>query len=255
MLTAIKQFNYNLGDKVAIVTGAARGIGESIAYGLAASKASLIIIDIKESLFIVEKKMKEYGFICDAMIVDVADRAQVRNMVKSCINVYGKIDILINNASISNPSLFSDMSEDVWENMIQTNLTSVFYCCKEVLPYMVKERKGKIVNFSSVNAQFGAKETAHYCAAKGGVESLSKSLAREIGPYNIQVNVISPGFIDTAMLELMPQSQKDKLIRRIPLGRLGLPADFIGASLFLVSEASDYITGQVINVNGGFFMS
>jgi len=147
------------------------------------------------------------------------------------------------------------MSEDVWENMIQTNLTSVFYCCKEVLPYMVKERKGKIVNFSSVNAQFGAKETAHYCAAKGGVESLSKSLAREIGPYNIQVNVISPGFIDTAMLELMPQSQKDKLIRRIPLGRLGLPADFIGASLFLVSEASDYITGQVINVNGGFFMS
>ena len=255
VLNTKTKFECDLTDQVAIVTGGGRGIGECIAYGLAESKAVVFIVDILDQVFNVKNKMNRLGYTCDAMIVDVADRVQVRKMAEKCINTYNKIDVLVNNASVSTPSMFSDMTDDNWNKTVQTNLTSVFYCCQEVIPHMIKQRKGKIVNFSSVNAQFGAKQTAHYCAAKGGVESLSKALARELGPHNIQVNVISPGFIDTAMLDLMPNSQKERLVKRIPLGRLGFPTDLVGPVVFLVSDASAYITGQILNVNGGFFMT
>jgi len=255
VLNSKKKFRCDLTDEVAIVTGGGRGIGECIAYGLAESKASVFIVDILDQVFNVKEKINRLGYTCDAMIVDVADRGQVSKMVEKCINTYSKIDVLVNNASVSKPSTFLDMTDDNWNKTVQTNLTSVFYCCQEVIPYMVERRKGKIINFSSVNAQFGAKQTTHYCAAKGGVESLSKALARELGPHNIHVNVISPGFIDTAMLDLMPSSQKERLVKRIPLGRLGAPTDVVGPVVFLASDASAYVTGQIINVNGGFFMA
>jgi NAD(P)-dependent dehydrogenase (short-subunit alcohol dehydrogenase family) len=250
-----QKVRFHFADDVAIVSGAGRGIGECIAYGLAESKARIFIVDVLDQISEVKEKINRTGYTCDAMIVDAADREQVRNMVKRCINTYGKIDVLINNASVNNPSLLLDMTDDNWQKTVQNNSTSVFYCCHEVIPHMIKHGKGKTIKFSSVRAQFGAKQTAHYCAAKGGVESLSKAMAREPGPYNMQVNVISPGFIDTAMLDLMPKSQKEKLVRRIRLERLGSRTVVVGPVLFLASDASAYMTGQVLNVNGGFFMA
>ena len=246
---------YDLKRQVAIVTGGARGIGQALARGLSEAKARVVIADKSDEVFGVERRIRSLGYDCKAILADVGDRRDVRKMVKKCINKYGRVDIMVNNAAISTPSSFGNLDEANWLETIGVNLTGVFHCCKEVVPYMIEQGGGTIINFSSVNAQFGARETAHYCASKGGVESLSKALARELGAYKIRVNVISPGFVDTPMLDLMPPAQREKLVRRIPLGRLGHPRDFIGPVLFLSSAGSEYITGQTININGGFFMS
>jgi NAD(P)-dependent dehydrogenase (short-subunit alcohol dehydrogenase family) len=165
----------------------------------------------------------------------------------------GKIDILGNNASISEPSDFLNKKEDNWDRVIQNNLKSVFCFCKEAVPHMIKQKKGKTINSSSINGALGAKETAHYNAAKAGVESLTKSLlARELGPYHILVNAILPSSTDTKMLSSMPDIQKQKLVRRIPLKRLGNPEDCIWPVLFLSSDGSNYITDQIIYINRNF---
>jgi len=249
------QLSFDLSGEVAIITGAAQGIGKEVAYGFAAANCSLMIVDISDKIHDVAKDIRRLKKACDSLIVDVSNLEQIKMMVKRCIQRHNKIDILINNASISKPSSFLKMTNKDWDKTLANNLNSVFYCCKEVVPYMIEQNKGKIVNFSSINAALGGKETSHYNAAKAGVESLTKSLARELGPYNIQVNVISPGFTDTRMLALMPDIHKQKLIKRIPLNRLGKPDDFIGPVLFLSSDGSNYITGQTLHVNGGFYFA
>ena len=248
-------FRYNLKGQVALITGGARGIGEAVAWGIADAKGRVLIVDKSAGVFNVEHRMRSQGYECKGLVGDVGHRPDVQMIVRKGIEKYGRIDILVNNAAISTPSSFVDLDESKWLETIRVNLTGTFLCSKEVMPYMMEQGKGTIINFSSVNAQFGAKETAHYCASKGGVESLSKALARELGPHQIRVNTISPGFVETAMLGLMPEAQKEKLVRRIPLGRLGQVSDVVGAVLFLASDDSDYITGQTININGGFFMS
>lgn len=248
------QLSCDLSGEVVIITGSAQGIGKALGYGFAAADCSLMIVDRSNKIHHVAKDIRRLNKNCDSLVVDLSNLRQVKLMVQQCIERYKKIDILINNASISRPSPFLKMTDRKWNKIITNNLNSVFYCCKEVVPHMMKQNKGKIVNFSSINVALGGKETSHYNAAKAGVESLTKSLAREFGPYNIQVNAISPGFTDTKMLSLMPDAQKQKLVKRIPLSRLAKPEDFIGPVLFLSSDGSSYITGQILHVNGGFYL-
>ncbi len=244
----------DLSGQVAIVTGAARGIGEAVACGFAQTGARTVLVDVSTKAVTLQNKLRDLGYECHAFIADVSNEFEVRAFVDQCIAEHGVIDILVNNAAISEPAQFVNLERDNWNKTLAVNLTGSFLTCREVARYMIRRKRGSIVNLSSVNAQFGAKLTAHYCASKAGIEGLSKAMARELGSYNIRVNVIAPGFIDTAMLELMPKPQKEKLVKRIPLRRLGRPADLVGTVLFLSSSASEYITGQVIGVNGGFFM-
>jgi 3-oxoacyl-[acyl-carrier protein] reductase len=142
-----------------------------------------------------------------------------------------------------------------WQKVIDVNLTSVFICTKAVLPHMIKQRRGSIINFSSVVAHTGGETSAHYTAAKAGIEGFSRTLALELGPYGIRVNVIAPGMIDTRMLALMPEEQKQKIVRKLPLRRVGRPEDLVGVTLLLASDAGSYITGQTLHINGGLFFT
>lgn len=250
----LSSLGLNLDGKVAIITGAARGIGQQIAIGLARAGADEFLVDINPEVQIVCEKVQKLGKRAVPFSGDVSQLHDVKAAVESCLKEFGKISILINNAAISTPALVNQLTNENWDKTISINLTGVFYFCREVIPHFMEQKSGKILNMSSVNAQFGGKETAHYCAAKGGVESFSKTLARELGPYHINVNVIAPGYIETDMMRLMPERQKRSIIKRIPLGRIGKPEDIVGSALLLVSDAGKYITGQVVNVNGGFFM-
>jgi 3-oxoacyl-[acyl-carrier protein] reductase len=246
------EFKVSLEGRIAIITGAARGIGRAVAESFAQAGANLLAVDILESVMIPEPA---YAPHWRGHLADVSDPSNVDCLIDCCLSEIGKPDILVNVAAISTPSPVKDMKLDNWRTNIDTNLTSVFLCSKAVLPHMIAKRSGTIISFSSVIAQTGGERSAHYSAAKAGIEAFSKSLAREVGPYGIRVNVISPGLVETRMLELMPLTQKEKLVSRLPLGRLGQPRDFIGISLFLASDAGAYITGQTIHLNGGLFMS
>lgn len=241
----------NLQGTIAIVTGAARGIGRAVAESFAWAGADVVAVDILESVMTTEGDIcrKWYGHRAN-----VSRHDEVNSLIDYCLSKVGTPDVLVNVAAISTPSLVKDMTFENWSTNIDVNLTSVFLCTKAVLPHMIDKRYGSIISFSSVVARTGGESSAHYCAAKAGIESFSKSLAREVGPYGVRVNVVSSGIIETKMLELMPAKQKEKLIKRLPLRRVGYPEDIIGLPLFLVSDAGSYITGQTIHVNGGFFM-
>lgn len=171
-----------------------------------------------------------------------------------CIARYDVVHGFLNSEAISVPEQFVRLGIGNWDRTLATNLTGIFLACKEGVPYITRRKKGSIVSLSSVNAQFGAKQTAHYCAAKAGIDGLSKAVPRELGSYNIRVNVVAPGFIDAAMLGLMPISQNEKLVKRIPLRRLDTREDLVGIVLFLAGSASGYIAGQLIGVGGSCFI-
>lgn len=247
-----------LEGQIALVTGAGRagkGIGRSIALRLAKEGAKIAIADfVPEAADSVAKEVVDMGGESLAVYGSVSNVDDVDKMVSDTIDRFGRIDILINNAGITRDNLIVRMSEQDWDMVLDTNLKGVFNCTKAVAKLMMRERKGKIVNMASVMGIMGNAGQANYSASKGGVIALTKTTAKELGSRGINVNAVAPGFIQTVMTEEMPEDAKSGIAAQIPLRRLGTPEDVAEAVLFLCSESSSYITGQVIAVDGGMVM-
>ncbi len=241
----------HLKDSVALITGAAQGIGKEIAVAFAKAGAKVIITDI--NLELATQTANELNGL--PLKMNVADPADVEAGIKEAKEKLGKIDILVNNAGITKDTLFIRMKKEDWDAVINVNLTGVFNVSKAVALLMMKQRSGKIINIASIVGEMGNVGQANYAASKAGVIGLTKTLARELAARGITVNAIAPGFIKTAMTDKIPEEVKQKMLAQIPLGKLGLPEDIAAAALFLASGAADYITGQVINVNGGMLMN
>ena len=245
----------DLTGKVALVTGAAQGIGKAVAMLLAQRGADIIVSDINlEKAEETSKEIATLGPRAMAIRANVAVVEEVEKMVQAIIERFGQIHILVNNAGIARDKLLLRMTEEDWDLVLDINLKGTFNCTKAVIRYMSKQRYGKIVNIASVVGEMGNAGQANYSASKAGVIGFTKTIAREFASRGINVNAIAPGYIVTPMTEVLPEKAKEDLKRMIPMERLGQPEDVAQAALFLVSEASNYITGQVINVNGGIYM-
>jgi 3-oxoacyl-[acyl-carrier protein] reductase len=245
-----------LKGKVAFITGSAQGIGKSIAEMFAKAGANIVISDINLELAEqTAQEIQKLGVKTLAVKSNVADPADAEAGVAKAVETFGRIDILVNNAGITRDTLFVRMKKEDWDLVLSINLTGVFNMCKPVSILMMKQRSGKIINIASIVGEMGNFGQANYAASKAGVIGLTKTLARELAPRGVTVNAIAPGFIQTAMTEKIPAEVKQKMQEQIPLGKLGQPADVAAAALFLASSSADYITGQVINVNGGMLMN
>lgn len=244
-----------LTGKVALVTGAAQGIGRAIALLLARNGADIVISDINlEKAEETAKEIRAIGPKAMAIKVDVSNLGDVERMVEGILEKLAKIDILVNNAGITRDKLILRMTEEDWDAVLGVNLKGTFNCTKAVIRHMAKQRSGKIVNIASVVGEMGNAGQANYSASKAGVIGLTKTIAREYAQRGININAIAPGYIETPMTEALPEKAKEELKKLIPMERLGRPEDVAEAALFLVSEESSYITGQVLNVNGGIYM-
>ncbi len=247
-----------LEGQIALVTGAGRagkGIGRSIALRLAKEGARIAIADfMPEAADSVAREVADMGGEALAVYGSVSNGDDVDKMVADTIDRFGRIDILINNAGITRDNLIVRMSEQDWDMVLDTNLKGVFNCTRAVAKLMMRERKGKIVNMASVMGIMGNAGQANYSASKGGVIALTKTTAKELGSRGINVNAVAPGFIQTVMTEEMPEDAKSGIASQIPLRRLGTPEDVAEVVLFLCSESSNYVTGQVIAVDGGMVM-
>lgn len=245
-----------LKDRVAIVTGGAQGIGKAIALALAKEGAKIILWDIK--IEETERTSNEIAQSCQvetsAYQVNVTNCSEVENIVKKILDKFSKIDILVNNAGITRDNLILRMTEEEWDSVLAVNLKGVFNCTKAVSRVMLKQHSGKIINIASVVGLLGNPGQANYSASKGGVIALTKTCAREFAKRNINVNAIAPGFIKTAMTEKLDPKVKETLLEQIPMGRLGEPEEVAKLVLFLCSEEANYITGQVISLDGGMHM-
>lgn len=243
----------NLENEVVLVTGASRGIGKAIAQTLAAAGATVVGTATSEGG---AEKITEYLSAKGGkgMCLNVADDASIKDVIKAIKDEFGAISILVNNAGITRDNLLMMMKDDQWNDIIQTNLTSIFKLSKAVVRPMMKARKGRIINIASVVGLTGNAGQTNYSAAKAGILGFSKSLAREIGSRGITVNTVAPGFIDTDMTRELPEEQRETLISQIPLNKLGDPQDIANAVAFLASPEAAYITGETINVNGGMHM-
>lgn len=241
--------------KTALVTGSGSGIGRAIAVLLAQKGADIVVNDV--SLAQAESTSKEVrGLDRKALIclANVADKKAVDEMFSQVKSNFGKIDILVNNAGITRDNVLSKMSDDEWDQVIDINVKGVFNCCRCASEMMTEASSGKIVNIASVAGQVGNIGQVNYSASKGAVISMTKTMAKELAPYRINVNAVSPGFIKTPMTDAVPEKIKAYLVKQIPLGRVGTPQDIANAVAFLSSDLSDYITGQVLNCNGGLFV-
>ncbi len=241
-----------LKGEIALVTGASRGIGKAIAEHLAAMGATVIGTATTEGgADNISAYLSTSG---KGMCLNVTDADSVAGVIKAINDEFGAVSILVNNAGITKDNLLMLMKEDQWDDIINTNLTSIYRLSKAVLRSMMKTRKGRIINIASVVGLTGNPGQTNYAATKAGMLGFSKSLAREIGSRNITVNCVAPGFIDTDMTKELADEQRDALIKQIPLGKLGDAADIAAAVAFLASPAAGYITGETINVNGGMYM-
>jgi 3-oxoacyl-[acyl-carrier protein] reductase len=246
----------SLVGKVTLVTGASRGIGRAIAMTLGNAGATVIGTATSEagaaaiSDYFAEEKIAGTG-----MMLDVTDDDSIGSVTKAIVNDFGAISILVNNAGITRDNLLMRMKNQEWDDIMTTNLSSVFKLSKTCLRGMMKARQGRIISIASVVGATGNAGQANYAAAKAGVVGFSKSLAREIGSRGITVNVVAPGFIDTDMTRALSDKQRNGMLAGIPLGKLGDPNDIANAVLFLASDMGDYITGETIHVNGGMYMS
>ncbi len=243
----------NLKDKVAIVTGASRGIGQAIALELARQGAKLVITaSSMQNLKETEDKLREQGcahFI--AIAADVKNSEQVNLVVKNCIDTYSRVDILANNAGITRDNLLALMSESEWDDVLNTNLKSAFLFTKACSRPMIRQKGGSIINISSVVALTGNAGQANYAASKAGLIGFTKSVAKELAKKNVRANVVAPGFIRTKMTDMLSDEIKQKVAAQIALGRLGEPDEIASVVSFLASDASRYMTGQVLVVDGG----
>jgi 3-oxoacyl-[acyl-carrier protein] reductase len=241
---------------VALVTGASRGIGYTIAEAFAEAGYSLAICGTREDTVraAAERLTATLGVEVLAQAVDVSKQDQIQAFVTETATHFGRLDVLVNNAGITRDTLAMRMKGEEWQQVIDTNLSSVFYASQAALKPMMKARFGRIINLSSVVASMGNPGQANYCASKGGIDALTRSLAREIGSRGITVNAVAPGFIATDMTAELGEEAKKRLVDQIPLGRLGEPRDIADAALFLAGDRAGYITGQVLHVNGGMYM-
>lgn len=244
-----------LSDQIALVTGASRGIGQAIAQALGAEQATIIgTATSATGADSISARLRENGIKGTGMVLNVAEPESVASCIKQIIDEYAAPDILVNNAGITRDNLLMMMKDDQWDDIINTNLSSVFRMSKAVIRPMMKKRNGRIINISSVVGATGNAGQTNYAASKAGLLGFSKSLAREIGSRNITVNTVAPGFIDTDMTRELVEEQRDALTQQIPLGRLGSADEVAAAVLFLASPAAAYITGETIHVNGGMYM-
>ena len=242
-------------DKVALVTGASRGIGRSISLALAAEGAKIVAVDIDlqaTEAFVAELKASGAEAVAVQGNVTVVD--DVERMVNVAKETFDRVDILVNNAGITRDALLLRMKDEDWDAVLDVNLKGAFLCTRAVAKLMTKQRSGRIINIASVVGQMGNAGQANYCASKAGLMGLTRSNARELAKRNITVNAVAPGFIATDMTDALPEQVRQELAAQIPLARLGSADDIAHTVLFLASDQSGYITGQVIGVNGGMYM-
>ncbi|MHB8482627.1 MAG: 3-oxoacyl-[acyl-carrier-protein] reductase [Nitrospiria bacterium] len=245
-----------LEGKTALITGGAQGIGFGIAGCLAAEGAIVGIADVNyERAKKAVDELNAKGKKADAFKVNVASSNEVKEMVDQALAAWNKIDILVNNAGITRDGLMMRMKEEDWNLVMDINLKGTFFCIKEVLPRMAKQRSGRIINISSIVGAMGNPGQANYVASKAAIVGLTKTVAKEYASRGITVNAVAPGFIETAMTDVLREETREELLKRIPQGRMGKVEDIASAVCFLASEHASYITGQVIHVNGGMYMA
>ena len=243
-----------LDGKIVLITGATRGIGKAIALTLGGAGATVIGTATTEvgaenvSKMLLDNKISGKG-----VVLDVTDNDQISKLDENIKKDFGSVDILVNNAGITRDNILLRMKEDEWEDIINTNLSSIYKMSKSVLRGMIKKRSGRIISITSVVGAMGNAGQANYAAAKAGMIGFTKSLAREVGVRGITVNAIAPGFIETDMTESLPGDQKEALASQIPMGRLGTADEVAHAVLFLAGDGASYITGQTLHVNGGMY--
>jgi len=247
---------FNLKDKVAVVTGASQGIGRDTALALAEAGAKVAAAARnEEKLAALVTEIQAAGGEALAVKMDVADADQVKAGFKQVAEKFGRLDILVNNAAVTRDGLALRMKKDDWDTVLQTNLTGAHLCMQQALGTMMRARAGRIINISSVVAQSGNPGQANYVAAKAGLIGLTKAIAVEMASRGITVNAVASGFIETPMTDILPDQVKEVLKTRIPLGRMGSPRDVAAAIVFLASDEAGYITGHVLNVNGGMHLA
>ncbi len=241
--------------RVALVTGASRGIGREIALTLCRNQFDVVVASPEvEKNEEVAETIRQCGGTTMTLDLDVSSRDSVRQGVDAVLKQMGRIDVLVNNAGITRDALALRMKPEDWERVLQINLTGAFYMAQAVIPAMMKERWGRIINIASVVGEMGNAGQANYVSSKAGLIGLTKCLAQELASRNITVNAIAPGYIETDMTAVLPQEVKDRMLAMIPLKRFGQPKDIAAAVRFLASEDAGYITGTVLRVNGGMYM-
>jgi len=244
-----------LNERSALITGAAQGIGKAVAIGMAMEGANVGIADVNiEKAEIAAEELRKLGVKSLAIKLNVSSQNEVISAFETFTKEFGRLDILVNNAGITRDGLLIRMKEEDWDAVLNINLKGTFLCSKEAVKIMSKQRSGKIINISSVVAFTGNPGQANYSSSKAAVLGLTKTIAREYASRGIRVNAVAPGFIQTAMTDALPDKVKDEMKHSIPLGQFGLPEDITNAVIFLSSKESDYITGQVLHINGGMYM-
>jgi 3-oxoacyl-[acyl-carrier protein] reductase len=245
----------SLSGRVALVTGASQGIGRTCALRLAKEGATVAVVARNhEKLNQLVAEVTATGGQAAAFALDVGDEEQVKATVKTVIAQLGKIDILVNNAGITRDQLVMRMKRADWDAVLQTNLTSAYLCIQAIIPSMLKQRWGRIINITSIFGQMGQAGQANYSASKAGLIGLTMAIAREVGSRSITCNAVAPGFIETAMTAVLSEEFRQTAVKQIPLGRVGASEDVAGAVAFLASDDASYITGHVLSVNGGMLM-
>ena len=244
-----------LEGRVALVTGASQGIGHACALALAGQGAKLALAARnQQKLDELAQQITASGGHAGAFVMDVADEEQIKSGVKAALAHFGKIDILVNNAGITRDQLVMRMKRADWDSVLNTNLTSAYLCTQQVIGSMLKQRWGRIINITSVFGQTGQAGQANYASSKAGLIGLTMAIAREVASRNITCNAVAPGFIETGMTSVLTDEFKQNALKMIPLGRVGVPEDVGSAVCFLASDDASYITGHVLNVNGGMLM-
>jgi len=240
--------------KTVLITGASKGIGSAIAKVFADNNYNVVInyLNSQMSALALEASIKEEGHNAISIKADIRNKDKVQEMVEKSILEFGSVDVLVNNAGISQQKLFTDITEDEWDDMFDVHVKGTYNCCQSVLPYMIEKKQGKIINISSIWGLTGGSCEVHYSAAKAAIIGLTKALAKELGPSNIQVNCVAPGIIDTDMNAFLNEDETNELVDETPLLRFGKPEEVAYSVLFLASKNADFITGQVLSPNGGF---